>query len=210
MLESRWRTWTTPILLTLLLAGNAEAIDLTGEPVTLTYDLGNVSGTAMATVGPGPEFVFELVPSIPGFSIATIDITADEITLTHSRDTRLGPGLPFVDDDFLDFEFPNLAPGIGDVVVTNDPMPEWFGGLSFTGTTVSLDQLLDSAGVNTQLEVWTITELQGDFWGVANWGELVWGGATAVPAVHGVGLFALSALLVSAGAHITRRRGGSR
>lgn len=210
MLESRWPAWTIPLLATLLFAASAEAIDLTGETVVLTYELGNTSGTAMATVGPGPEFVIELVPTSPGFSIATIDITADQLTLSHSRSTRLGPGFPVIDDDVLVFEFTGLAIDIGDVVLTADPMPEWFGGLTFTDTTITLDQLLDNAGVNESLKVWTIEELQGDFWGGANWGELVWGGALAVPAIHGIGLFALSALMAGTVARWTKRRGDER
>ena len=207
MLESRWLAWTTPLLATLLFAASAAAIDLTGETVVLTYAIGNTSGTAMATVGAGAEFVIELVPTSPGFSIATIDITPDQLTLTHNRSTRLGPGFPVIDDDVLVFEFTGLATNIGDVVLTADPMPEWFGGLTFTGTTITLDQLVDNAGVNQSLKVWTVAELQGDFWGAANWGELVWGGTPPVPAIHGLGLFALTALLVGSVAHWTKRRG---
>jgi hypothetical protein len=49
--------------------------------------------------------------------------------------------------------------------------------------------------------------VEGQVWGGAAWGELIWGGSlTPVPALHVVGLFALGALLVGAGAYLTRRR----
>jgi hypothetical protein len=43
-------------------------------------------------------------------------------------------------------------------------------------------------------------------WGGADWGQLLWGGLTAVPVMHGVGLMALSALLVGVGVFVMRHR----
>jgi hypothetical protein len=138
------------------------AIDLIGQQVDLTYDFGDGSGSLSATVGPGPEFVLEGSPANgPAFSTATIDITANTLTLTHNRSTNLGPGLPVVSDDFLIFSFPNLPGGsILDVMLTADPMPTWFAGLSFTDTSLTLTQLDSMAGVDTALKVWTFDLLE--------------------------------------------------
>jgi hypothetical protein len=51
-------------------------------------------------------------------------------------------------------------------------------------------------------------EPTGHVWGGETWGVLVWGGVVEqLPALHALGLFALSALLVGAGAYLTGRRG---
>ena len=128
-------------------AGSAGAVDLTGERVDLVFNFGNGQGSVFATIGPGPEFVLEGDPFNPGFSVATIDVGPDTISITHDRPTGLGPGLPVVSDDFLDFSFPN-APSylVGNVVLTNDPMPTWFAGLSFGPGTISLTQTSPTAG----------------------------------------------------------------
>ena len=144
-----------------------QPIDLVGQAVELSYDFGNGSGSLTATVGDGSEFVLEGAPSIPDLSIATIDIGADTITLTHSRGTRLGPGLPVISDDFLTFSFPSLPGAIERVLETEDPMPEWFDGLDFASTSVTLTQERDNAGVNTSLKTWSIALTEIELRGVA-------------------------------------------
>jgi hypothetical protein len=145
--------------LSILLAGPnpARAIDLVGQQVDLTYNFGNDSGSLSTTVGAGAEFVIEGVPGTPGFSVGTIDIAADTLTLTHNRGTTLGPGFPTLSDDSLVLSFPNL-PGasITSVALTTDPAPQWFGGLAFDGTSITLTQLLAQASVNAQPKIWTI------------------------------------------------------
>jgi hypothetical protein len=153
------------LLLAAIVPATAVATNLTGRQVVPTYEFGNASGTAMATVGPGPEFVIEGVQTSPGFSVASLDITTDTLTLTHDRSTRLGRGFPIIDDDVLQLGFPDLPVGFDSVSLSVDPTPEWFAGLAFTPATIELDQTLDNAGVNTQLEVWTIALQQGDVWG---------------------------------------------
>jgi len=182
---------------------------LLGQPVELVYDFGNSSGTLTATVGLGPEFSIEGEPSLgPGFSTAAIDVDAHTLTITHNRSTRLGPGLPTISDDFLTFTFPNLPTiSIEGVAQTAAPMPEWFSGVSFTGNSITLTQLLADAAVDTQLNEWTVDQLNAQVWGGADWGELVWGGVLPnVPAMHAVGLAVLSSALVAMGARMTRRR----
>ncbi len=200
-------------------AGSAGAVDLTGERVDLVFNFGNGQGSVFATIGPGPEFVLEGDPFNPGFSVATIDVGPDTISITHDRPTGLGPGLPVVSDDFLDFSFPN-APSylVGNVVLTNDPMPTWFAGLSFGPGTISLTQTSPSAGVNTQLKIWTIEAVQGQVWGGDTWGQLrwTWRVSAAVPGLAPVGLVALTLLMAGAGgwqaarAHRARLRGRPR
>lgn len=204
-LITRWLLAIGILVSSTVVPAAARATDLIGQQVDLTYNFGNVSGVVSAIVGPGSEFVLVGVPGTPNLSTGTIDITVDSVTLTHNRSTRLGPGQPFIDDDFLEFSFPNLPVPIETVTLTADPLPEWFGGLAFTNTTITLTQLLDNAGVNTSLKVWTVFQRSGNFWSGANWGELVWRSITAVPAVHVLGLFVLSALLVGTGTHLTRR-----
>ena len=53
---------------------------------------------------------------------------------------------------------------------------------------------------------WPALAIDGNVWGGANWGELVWGVLEGVPALHGVGLLTLSTLLAGAGAFLTSRK----
>ena len=53
---------------------------------------------------------------------------------------------------------------------------------------------------------WPALAIDGNVWGGANWGELVWGSLEGVPALHGVGLLTLSTLLAGAGAFLMKRR----
>ncbi len=141
-----------------LAAGPVLAVDLIGQRVDLTYDFGDDSGTLSGVVGPGVEFVLEGDPSTPGFSRGSINIIGQAITLTHNRNATLGPSTPVVSDDFLSFSFPDLPSGaIGNVTLTADPIPGWFGGeLFYDDRSVSLQHTDATATVNTLLKVWTI------------------------------------------------------
>jgi MYXO-CTERM domain-containing protein len=133
------------------------ATSLVGQQVDLTYNFGNFSGNLSATVGDGPEFVLEGIGE-PGFeSTGTIDISADTLTLSHNRVTILGPGFPDITDDVLIFTFPNLpAETIEGVTLTADPMPDWFGGLDWTGNSITLTQLVNPASVSASTKEWSI------------------------------------------------------
>jgi MYXO-CTERM domain-containing protein len=143
-------------LLLLALPGPASA-DLAGQQVDLVYNFGTESGTLSATVGDGPEFVVLGIVETGFESIATIDISADTLTLTHNRSTILGPSFPDITDDSLAFTFPNLPPQTIDaVVLTADPMPDWFSGLDWTENSITLTQLINPASVSASTKVWSI------------------------------------------------------
>ena len=145
------------LLLAMMALPPVSLADLTGQQVDLSYNFGDQSGILSATVGFGPEFVL-VATGNPAFSTATIDIVDSTITITHNRGTTLGPGLPVVSDDVLTFSFPGLTPQlINDVQLTNDAMPTWFAGLAFDGSSITLTQLQNTAGVNTSLKEWTVS-----------------------------------------------------
>ena len=128
---------------------------LVGQTVALDYNFGNDSGFLVATIGAGSEFVLEGVPGTPGFSTATIDISASAISISHNRNTTLGPSLPAVSDDYLNFTFSGQVAGAS---LVNDPMPSWFASLNADPLTfgVSLTQTQATAGVNTGTKVWAL------------------------------------------------------
>lgn len=135
----------------ILASSPANAAGLSGKNIELNYNFGNDSGTLNATVGNGAEFVLDAFPNRQDVNFElTIDFDDTGFTLSPSRLVFLGPSFPLVTDDFLNFSISGVQ--LTDVTLSNDGSVGAFEQLSFTGTSISLNEQPDN---NQNLQSWS-------------------------------------------------------
>jgi hypothetical protein len=220
----------------LLLATAASGASLIGDSVALNVTIIDPPDTEVfdgsATVADGPvEFQFDDIAldtaGTPKY-VWDVDFLGPDgltLTITATRNTTIND----INGHFRSFEFTGLDfPGGGtltNAVVTGlsgTQAIKWaggplgpaqvtaFGAGFFTFETGSWNSggVVFGDTITATIELTVLEVFEGHVWGGETWGVLVWGGGVEqLPTLHALGLFALSALLVGAGAYLMGGRG---
>ncbi|WP_066016769.1 VCBS domain-containing protein [Endozoicomonas atrinae] len=137
-----------------LTISDPEPFSLIGKTVQLNYNVGNNSGTETAVIGEGSEFQLEGWDN--GF-VLSVDFDTDDLSLSGSYNTTLGPGFPVVSDDFLNFTFTDAD--IGSINYVSGGNSNAYGQIDSTSNSITLTQTEDTQSWNFgNLQNYTITE----------------------------------------------------